>query len=119
MQPIGNSVSAPVLAAKGAGPGKNDPKKIHDAAQQFESLMIGEMLKSVRENSSSGWLGSGDDDDVASDSAVGMAEQQFANALALGGGLGLSKMIEKSVTVEVSNQNDNASPSTLSLSSLK
>ena len=100
MQKIGDSLSVPVLSANGIGTGKADPKKIHDAAQQFESLMIGEMLKSVRENSSSGWLGSGDEDDSTSDSAIGMAESQFANALALSGGLGLSKMIERSVTAE-------------------
>ncbi len=99
--------------------GKADPKKIHDAAQQFESLMIGEMLKSVRENSSSGWLGSGDDNDSGGDSAIGMAESQFANALALGGGLGLSKMIERSVTSEATSQNEKASPSALSLTSVK
>ncbi len=107
MQVIGNTLSA---TASGSGqPGKG--KRIHDAAQQFESLMIGEMLKSVRENSSSGWMGSGDS--TGDDSAMGMAEAQFANALTAGGGLGLSKMIERSLTSQNAPQNENASPSAL------
>lgn len=84
------------------------PSKIHDAAQQFEALMIGEMLKSVRESSSDGWLGSGDSD--ASDSAQSMAETQFASALASGGGIGLAKMIERNLTKEASAQNVTATP---------
>ena len=71
------------------------PSKLHDAAQQFEALMIGEMMRSVRESGSEGWLGSGGD--TGDDSAMDMAEGQFARALATGGGLGLSKMIEQSM----------------------
>ena len=35
-----------------------DPAKIRDAAQQFEALLIGQILRSARE-SGKGWLGSG------------------------------------------------------------
>jgi len=107
------------LAASDIAQSKADPKKIHDAAQQFESLMIGEMLKSVRENSSSGWMGSEAEEDNGGDSAMGMAESQFANALALGGGLGLSRMIERSVSSEATAQNEKPSPSALSSVSAK
>jgi Rod binding domain-containing protein len=75
------------------------PSKLHDAAQQFEALMIGEIMKSVRESGSEGSLG-GDDEDTANDSAMDMAESQFAKALALGGGIGLSRMIEQNVGAE-------------------
>jgi flagellar protein FlgJ len=70
--------------------------KVHQAAQQFESLLIGEMLKSAREAGGSGWLGAGDDDQAG---AIGMemAEQQFANMLAANGGLGLARMVENSL----------------------
>ena len=71
------------------------PSKLHEAAQQFESLMINEMMKTVKESSSSGWMGS--EEDSASESAMDMAQTQFAAALAKSGGLGLTKMIEKSV----------------------
>lgn len=70
---------------------KTSPAQLQDAARQFESLLISEMLKSVRESSGSGWLGTGDD--AAGDSAMALAQEQFAQALAQGGGLGLSKLI--------------------------
>lgn len=72
--------------------------KIHDAAQQFEALMIGELMKSVRESSSDGWLGSGDSD--SDDSALSMAEGQFASAISRAGGLGLTEMIERNLNHE-------------------
>jgi peptidoglycan hydrolase FlgJ len=78
--------------------------KLHEAAQQFEALMIGEMLKSVRESSSSGWLGSGESSE--SESTSEFAEAQFAQALARSGGLGLSKMVEQSVGGELANQKE-------------
>ncbi len=72
------------------------PSKLHNAAQQFEALMIGEMLRSQRESGSDGWLGSGDDS--GGDSAMDYAEAQVSNAIAAGGGLGLAKMIEKTLS---------------------
>ncbi len=71
---------------------KDSPAKIHDAAQQFESLLIGQLLKSSREAGGSGWLGTDQDD--ADGTAMEFAEQQFARMLASSGGLGLSKTIE-------------------------
>ena len=82
----------------------SDKVKLHAAGQQFEALMIGEMLKSVREESSSGWLGSGETSE--SQSASDFAEAQFAQALASSGGLGLYKMIEQSVGGQVANQKE-------------
>jgi Rod binding domain-containing protein len=78
-----------------AGAGSPAPvselQKSAKAAKDFEALLIGQMLQSVREEGSS-WLGTGEDD-KASDAAFGMGEQQLALALAQGGGLGLSKVI--------------------------
>jgi Rod binding domain-containing protein len=64
--------------------------KIADAAGQFEALLIGQMLKSMREEGS-GWLGTGED--KSADAVMGFAEEQFAAALSAGGGLGLAKMV--------------------------
>ena len=64
--------------------------KAANAAGQFESLLIAQMLKSIRE-SDSGWLGTGEDS--ASDSAVAMAEEHFASAISVAGGLGLAKIV--------------------------
>src|SRR5690242_17661123 len=71
--------------------GRNDPAKVRDAACQFESLLIGQLMKSLRE-SSTGWLSDGDEDQAGA-TATDMAEEQFAQALARQGGLGLSRMV--------------------------
>jgi Rod binding domain-containing protein len=100
--------------AAGAPPGK-----LAGAAQQFEALLIGEMLKS----SSNAWLDS--DADSGAESAMGMAQTQFAQALAAGGGFGLAKTIEKSIAAQTgtapasSAQNENAVPDIASPASLK
>ncbi len=60
------------------------------AAKDFEALLVGQMLKSVREEGS-GWLGTGDDQSSAA--AFGLAEEHLAQALAARGGFGLSRVI--------------------------
>ncbi len=107
------SNSAPFLSLQTADTvGTGKPSKLHEAAQQFEALMLGEIMRSVRESGSEGWLGSGDD--AASGSAMDMAEGQFAKALSMGGGLGLTKMIEQSVGAERSeHQSVTAVPETI------
>jgi flagellar protein FlgJ len=95
-----NSVNAGFPLARVAvgitSPGaKESPEKIKKAAEQFEALLIGQMLKSAREAGSSGWLGTGEDG--AGQTGVDMAEQQFASALAAKGGLGLSGFITSSL----------------------
>jgi len=67
------------------------PTRARDAAQQFEALLIGQMLRGVRESGSS-WLGS---EDASGQCATDYAEQQFAAVLAQNGGLGLANMIAK------------------------
>jgi Rod binding domain-containing protein len=69
---------------------RNDAPRVRDAACQFESLLIGQLLKSARE-SSTGWLSDGDDQ--AGGTATDMAEEQFAKSLASHGGLGLARMV--------------------------
>ena len=69
-----------------------DPAKIRDAAQQFEALLIGQILRSARE-SGKGWLGSGGDS--SSDCATEFAEQHLAAVLSAQGGLGLADLIAK------------------------
>ena len=67
------------------------PSKIADAAKQFEALMLAELLKTSRESSDGGWLGTGEDQ--AGGLALDMAEQQFAQAMSARGGLGIAKMV--------------------------
>ena len=86
-----NPVAAPT-AAPGAS---RDPDKVHDAAQQFEALLMGQILRSVRQ-SGAGWLGSGEDS--SAECATDFAEQQFAAVLAQQGGLGLATLITNGLT---------------------
>ncbi len=79
---------------------KDTPERIKSAASQFEGLLIGEMLKTAREASDGGWMGSGDD--AGSDSAMGLAEQYFAQAMSAGGGLGIARMISAGLDKQVS-----------------
>ena len=72
--------------------------KIEQAAKAFESLLIGQILKAAHADGSSNWLSS--EDDPAGDSATELAEEQFAQALASRGGLGLSKLIMQGLTTE-------------------
>jgi Rod binding domain-containing protein len=69
----------------------DDPAKIRDAAQQFEGLLIAQVLQSAHDDG--GWLGSGEDS--AGSCASGFAEQQLAVTMAKNGGFGLAAMISK------------------------
>ncbi|HXE64340.1 MAG TPA: hypothetical protein VN519_12420 [Bryobacteraceae bacterium] len=71
---------------------KDDPKKVLDAAKQFEALFIGQMMKSMSE-AEGGWLGTGDDQ--SSSSAMEYAQESFAQSLSAKGGLGLASMVVK------------------------
>lgn len=72
---------------------KNDPEKIRQAASQFEALLIGQVLKTMHEDADEGWLGTGEDQTASS--AMGMADEYFAQSIAKRGGLGLATMISK------------------------
>src|SRR5580692_11390681 len=93
---------ASATASAGANP-RDTPQKIKKAAKDFEALLIGQMLKSVRESSFGGGWGTSDQ---SGDVALDMAEQQMAQLMASNGGLGLSHLIsqglEKSVVKSTS-----------------
>jgi flagellar protein FlgJ len=81
-------------AAQTAGK-KSTPEGIRAAAAEFEALLVGQMLRSMREAGGGGWLG-GDTNDAAF-SLMEMAEQCLAAALASQGGLGLARLVEDSL----------------------
>ena len=69
---------------------KDDPVKVMGAARQFEALLLGQMMKSMRD-SEGGWMGT-DEDDAAS-SAMEYGQEMFAQSMANQGGLGLAKLL--------------------------
>ena len=90
--PIPQSAPAGTASARPS----SDPAKVVSAAKQFEALLMSQLLKSMREAGGSGWMGTGDDS--SGESAMELAEEQFAQALASRGGLGLAKLIADGLT---------------------
>jgi Rod binding domain-containing protein len=82
-----SAVSAPAPANAGKS---GSTHQARTAASDFEALLIAQMLKSAREESNGGWLGSGSE----TDSAMAIAEEHLAKLLADAGGLGLARMVE-------------------------
>jgi len=89
VNPAGMSGIVSLTAGSGALARTSDPGKIQKAAQQFEALLIGQLLHSAH-TSDSGWLGT---DDSSGSCATDFAEEQLANTIAQQGGLGLAKLI--------------------------
>ena len=90
MSSVGMSGILSITQATGRIPSVKDPAKIKEAAEQFEALLIGQLLHSAKDKDS-GWLGSGGD--PSSECATDYAEQQLATTMAQQGGLGLGRMI--------------------------
>lgn len=109
-------ISAPLLSQSLDLTGSQDSasgqkgSRVHKAAQQFEALLVGEMLKTVREGGEEGWLGSGEE--TGDDTAIGMAESQFSQAMASNGGLGLAHVIEQKVSRQQDSENHKTSAGT-------
>lgn len=101
------SGSALAVSADSAIPKHDNPSKIHEAAQQFESLLIGELLKTSHNAGGSGWLGTDDDD--AGQTGIGFGEEQFSRMIAASGGLGLAPMIESGLKADAAKVSGNGS----------
>lgn len=79
----------------GAASGAATPKQIHAAAQQFEALILRQLLEPAMEPLMSGGLGG----EQSGGGVYGyMATDVMANSLSQGGGLGISKILEKQLT---------------------
>ena len=67
--------------------------KLDKASTEFEALLLSQMLRSARESSGGGISGDDSEDSESNSSLVELGEQQFAQALAANGGLGIAKMV--------------------------
>jgi flagellar protein FlgJ len=99
-----SSLPTPDITAAPGGATAAQPSRAAAAAGQFEALLIGQMLKSERESNEDGWMGGGGDS--AAESAYGLAENQFAQAIASRGGLGLAKTIQHALDSRTPNTGD-------------
>jgi len=87
-----NPLTTAAANAIGQAKPPDDPKKVADAAKQFEALLIGQMMKSMKD-AEGGWLGTDGDD--SSSSAMEYGQEIFAQAMAKNGGFGVASMIAK------------------------
>jgi len=93
IDPIAGAAPGADAATDGAGARvrpKDSPAAVADAARQFEALLITQLLRAARGESEE-WLGAGEDPTASS--AMELAEEQFAGALAAQGGMGLASLI--------------------------
>lgn len=86
---VGPALSSQIGVGSSARP-SDDPAKIRKAATEFEALLFTQMMKSARGDASTG---TGGDADASGSSLIELSEQQFAQALASSGGLGIAKMV--------------------------
>jgi Rod binding domain-containing protein len=83
---LGNLASPAETTARAA----KDPLKLAQAATEFESLLLAQILRSVRESTSEGWLGSSRSE---VNPTMELAETQLARVMAERGALGITKML--------------------------
>jgi flagellar protein FlgJ len=89
---ISNQIDAELDAQKQA--------KLVDAAQQFEAMMLQEMLKPMRRGQDS-WGGDDKGDgDSASDTISSFGTEAFARAISKGGGFGIAKQVVSQIKLE-------------------
>jgi len=94
MEPVSSITSGIDSAAALLGPAAFSgptPDKPAEAAQQFESILIAQMLQSARESAAS--LGGDDEDSLESGAMLDIAGQQFAQMIAKNGGFGIARIV--------------------------
>jgi flagellar protein FlgJ len=86
-------------SAPTAAEGAKNPKLVN-AAQQFESMMLQEMLKPMRSGEDS-WGGDADkSSDASMDTISSFGTEAVATAISKGGGLGIARQVIQQVTQE-------------------
>jgi flagellar protein FlgJ len=96
------NAGAPIApATTSAGAGTPEHRKLKEAAQQFEGMLLQEMLKPMREH------GFDQDDNDSREEGSGFADtltsfgtESVATAIAKGGGLGIAKRVVEQVEGE-------------------
>jgi Rod binding domain-containing protein len=96
-----------ILSVPKIATGITPSQKTKDAVVQFEALLVGQILKSAHEEEG-GWLDAGEDQTAGS--AMQMADEYFARALTLHGGLGLARMISAGLDQAVAEGSNRSSP---------
>jgi Rod binding domain-containing protein len=93
-------ITSDVSSQVDAGLDVQKQAKLVDAAQQFEAMMLQEMLKPMRGGKDS-WGGEDSTgSDSASDTISSFGTEAFAKAISKGGGFGIAKQVISQVKLE-------------------
>ena len=86
------------------------PRTAAEAAAEFESLLVAQLLKGMRQASASGeeegWFGTGEDHSASS--MMDVAEEHLARSIAAQGGLGLARLLAAGLAAEPDSDADAA-----------
>jgi Rod binding domain-containing protein len=85
--------------AIGVDPAVREHSRLVDAAQQFEGLMLQEMLKPLR-SSENKWDSGDKDADKSMDTLSSYGIEAVATAISKGGGLGIARKVVQQVNHE-------------------
>ena len=96
-------VQAVTAGAVGVDKDAAQHRKLVDAAQQFEGMLLQEMLKGMQSGKDE--LGSGDGDgdssgDDSGDTLRSFETEAVARAIAKGGGVGIARQVVRKVEIE-------------------
>lgn len=95
------TTSSDMRVSSGALDAQNDKllqhAKIAKAGKDFESILLGNWLQSAEESFAKVPGGDGEDDDSGSGQFQGIAMQALAGSLTASGGIGIAKMITRSL----------------------
>lgn len=80
-------------------PGTEDPKLVN-AAQQFEGMLLQELLKPMRSNDEQNYWSGDTDSDSGTDTINSFGVEAVATAISKSGGLGIARKVIEQVTAE-------------------
>ncbi|RNC67264.1 MAG: flagellar biosynthesis protein FlgJ [Desulfuromonadales bacterium] len=89
------------LAARGGAVSDRERKSARKVAQDFEAMMVGMMVKSMRETVGTDTLTGGG---KGEETFRSMLDQEYATAFAAQGGLGIAPLIEKQIIGDLQRQ---------------
>ena len=92
-------ITSDVSADGSAGIVAQKQTKLVDSAQQFEGMLLQELLKPMQAGQDS-WGGEKQNDDAAADTMSSFGTEALATAISKGGGLGIAKQVIRQVTQE-------------------
>ena len=96
----------PVAAASPAGVNPAARKKLHQAANEFEAMLLTSLWKSFKESS----LDDSDSDDPTGQTYQDFALQAMSSAVASGGGLGMGRIIEQDLEPKMNGNSGSSTP---------